>query len=183
MEDIKPLLDAISYAVIAHKGQVRKGGNDIPYIVHPIDVAKRVFYFGGDLNMQIAGVLHDVVEDCAGYNQYHIEEKFGEDVASLVFYMTTSVKGPAPRVQRKALEKELIASMPVRAKIIKAADIMSNLSTAHKLGDFGQKYIEEKFALLEVMQDLPPEIYIQLLEAITKARDDLKVPHEKTKDI
>ena len=60
------LEDAIIYAVNKHKGQKRKG-SDLPYIVHPLAVMKRVFDNKESKNMfllGIASILHDCIEDC-----------------------------------------------------------------------------------------------------------------------
>ena len=55
---LKIVLDrAIDIAMVAHKGQVDKGGH--PYIEHPI----RVMKMGETMEEKIAGVLHDVLED------------------------------------------------------------------------------------------------------------------------
>ena len=50
--------DAIALAVIKHRGQRDKA--DEPYILHPLRVMLRLR--GEDARM--AGILHDVVEDC-----------------------------------------------------------------------------------------------------------------------
>jgi (p)ppGpp synthase/HD superfamily hydrolase len=49
---------AIAIAATAHAGQVDKGG--APYILHPLRVMLRL----ETTDERIAGVLHDVVEDC-----------------------------------------------------------------------------------------------------------------------
>ena len=53
---------AIFLAATAHEGQSRKG-TKIPYITHPVAVAGLVAQYGGDEDQQIAGLLHDVLED------------------------------------------------------------------------------------------------------------------------
>ena len=58
---------AIKYATTAHLGQTRKGGKNIPYISHPIAVMNIVKSKGYGAEVQMASVLHDVVEDCEGY--------------------------------------------------------------------------------------------------------------------
>lgn len=54
--------EALILAARAHEGQTRKGTN-IPYIVHPVGVAGLVARHGGDEDLQIAALLHDVLED------------------------------------------------------------------------------------------------------------------------
>ena len=55
--------DAVDYARVAHAGQVRKGSG-IPYLYHLLAVSSLVLEFGGDEDQAIAGLLHDVIEDC-----------------------------------------------------------------------------------------------------------------------
>lgn len=56
------LYKAIKIADKAHKGQTDKYG--APYIGHVM----RVMNFGKTLDEKMVGVLHDVVEDCEGYD-------------------------------------------------------------------------------------------------------------------
>ena len=53
---------AIEIAARAHAGQTDKGG--APYVLHPLRVMLQL----RDPVAQIAAVLHDVVEDCAGWS-------------------------------------------------------------------------------------------------------------------
>ena len=69
------LENAIKIAVEAHTGQVDKGGN--PYILHPL----RVMLSLDREEERIVGVLHDVVEDCAGWSWERLEaEGFSEEI-------------------------------------------------------------------------------------------------------
>jgi (p)ppGpp synthase/HD superfamily hydrolase len=74
---------AVDYARIAHATQVRKGSG-IPYLYHPLAVASLVIEFGGNEDQAIAGLLHDVVEDCGQAHAAVIRERFGDDVATIV---------------------------------------------------------------------------------------------------
>ena len=73
---------AIKFAAEAHEGHYRKGAK-IPYITHPVNVMKTLLEAGCDVEVAIAGLLHDVVEDTP-YTVEMIESKFGERVADLV---------------------------------------------------------------------------------------------------
>ena len=55
------LVDAINLCITQHEGQFRKSGE--PYAIHPILVACIVSFMGGDDDMVISALLHDVVED------------------------------------------------------------------------------------------------------------------------
>ena len=73
---------AIEFAVKAHAGAVRKG-TDTPYIVHPIEVMKIVCALTDDVDVRIAAVLHDTVEDTSTTID-DIADKFGGRVKGLV---------------------------------------------------------------------------------------------------
>jgi hypothetical protein len=53
---------ALVFAARAHAGTNRKG-TSIPYITHPVQVARILERYGFDENLVIAGLLHDVIED------------------------------------------------------------------------------------------------------------------------
>src|SRR3981189_3588229 len=59
------LQHAFRYAAEKHAGQTRKK-TAVPYLSHLMAVASLVLDGGGDEDMAIAALLHDVVEDCGG---------------------------------------------------------------------------------------------------------------------
>jgi (p)ppGpp synthase/HD superfamily hydrolase len=59
------LQKAFRYAATKHDGQARKG-TAVPYLSHVMAVTSLVLEAGGDEDMAIAALLHDVVEDCGG---------------------------------------------------------------------------------------------------------------------
>lgn len=73
---------AIKFAVDAHSGQTRKFVN-VPYVLHPMEVASIIATITDDEDLIIAGLLHDTVEDC-DVDPMEIREKFGIRVAALV---------------------------------------------------------------------------------------------------
>lgn len=55
----------LPYARELHKGQVRKGKDNVPYIYHPLLIACHALSLGlDDDNMVSTALLHDVCEDC-----------------------------------------------------------------------------------------------------------------------
>jgi (p)ppGpp synthase/HD superfamily hydrolase len=78
---------AVDYVRIAHAGQTRKG-TAIPYIQHLLAVASLVLEHGGDEDQAIAGLLHDVVEDCGESHAGVVGERFGERVLAIVLGCT-----------------------------------------------------------------------------------------------
>lgn len=91
--------EALSLAVEAHDGQVRKS-TTIPYVAHPMAVASLALEFGADEDQAIAALLHDVLEDGGAHYAEIIREKFGSRVLGLVEGCTDGVpdqtgqKGP-----------------------------------------------------------------------------------------
>ena len=78
---------ALDHARIAHAAQVRKGSS-IPYIYHLLGVASLVIEFGGNEDQAIAGMLHDVIEDCGAIHEEIIRAQFGDVVADIVVACT-----------------------------------------------------------------------------------------------
>ena len=82
---IKPDLSLVerAYKIAndAHHGELRFSGH--PFITHPLAVAYKLAEMGFPMNMVVAGLLHDVVEDTeVGLEK--IKSEFGDDVAGLV---------------------------------------------------------------------------------------------------
>lgn len=84
---------AFAFAAKHHDRQVRKGTR-LPYLTHPANVAVILTRYGRDEETVVAGILHDVVEDCVrdGYTREVLEqrigEKFGGNVLDTVLWVT-----------------------------------------------------------------------------------------------
>ena len=91
--------------VAHHHGQQRRKGSDIPYVSHLLAVASLVLEDGGTEDEAIAGLLHDVVEDCE-VTVDQVEAGFGPNVAAVVAACSDRLTGPAqekpPWPERKA---------------------------------------------------------------------------------
>lgn len=74
---------ALDYARIAHAAQFRKG-TEIPYLYHLMGVASLVLEHGGNEDQAIAGLLHDLIEDCGEPHADMIRAQFGDAVAKIV---------------------------------------------------------------------------------------------------
>ena len=117
------LNDAIRFAVDKHTGQKRKG-TDYPYIVHPLEVLSILAAMNQDIDVLIAGVLHDVVED-TDTSLEEIKILFGDHVADLVAGHTDDKDLPWQERKEKALAELREASYEVKALTL--ADKLSNL--------------------------------------------------------
>ena len=105
--------EAIIYATVMHQGKVRKLGN-IPYILHPLEVAQILSTITDDQDVITAGILHDIVEDTDGTLQ-EIEKRFGERVAlnmpiqgTAADIIKAAMVRVAERIEREGLQARLL---------------------------------------------------------------------------
>ena len=100
-------------------------GNAPPYLTHPANVAIILTRYGRDEYTVVAGILHDVIEDCVrdGYTRDMLEQrigdKFGREVLDTVLAVTQrqvdddgielSTRGAAGRLSRAARAARTIA--------------------------------------------------------------------------
>ena len=126
MREWTRVLKAADAAARWHVHQRRKGAAKEPYINHLLEVATLVAEAteGKDLDLVIAALLHDAIEDCEVPHEL-IAEIFGTDVADLVAEVTDDKR--LPKEDRKRLQRETAHKKTLRAKILKLADKTSNL--------------------------------------------------------
>jgi (p)ppGpp synthase/HD superfamily hydrolase len=118
------IFDAIEIAARAHRGQCRKG-TDIPYIVHPLAVAKILIDAGCPEDVVVAGILHDTVEDTP-LSLDEIRHTFGEAVARIVEGASEPDKSK-PWEERKAHTIEFLKTAPEAVLLVSCADKIENL--------------------------------------------------------
>ena len=125
--DVVRIAQAFDFACRKHATQRRKGESEEPYVNHLAEVAKLVAESSGgeDVNLVIAALLHDTIEDQKVERQ-EIAAHFGEDVATLVVEVTDDKENKS-KAERKRLQVEHAAHISKRAKILKIADKTSNL--------------------------------------------------------
>jgi (p)ppGpp synthase/HD superfamily hydrolase len=70
---------AFAFSAKHHDRQVRKG-TKLPYLTHPANVAVILTRYGRDNDTVVAGILHDVIEDCVrdGYTRDMLEQRIGD---------------------------------------------------------------------------------------------------------
>jgi (p)ppGpp synthase/HD superfamily hydrolase len=120
-------MKAFTYAARLHARQTRKGTNK-PYIGHLMSVASIVIAYGGDEEMAIAALLHDVVEDAGGKKRLaEIRRKFGKRVERIVDGCTDAYGEPKPPwLERKQRYIGRVAGEPEDTRLVSAADKLSN---------------------------------------------------------
>jgi (p)ppGpp synthase/HD superfamily hydrolase len=133
-----PRLDrAFRYAAEKHAGQTRKQ-TAVPYLSHLMAVASLVLEAGGDEDMAIAALLHDVVEDCGGMPRLReVRKQFGTRVAKIVEGCTDSFVEPKPEwVERKKNYVREVKDADAETRLVSAADKLHNVRTI--LADYRQ---------------------------------------------
>ncbi len=129
---------ALAFAAKHHDRQVRKG-TKLPYLTHPANVAIILSRYGRDNDTVVAGILHDVIEDCVrdGYTsemfEQRIGDKFGAKVLETVLAVTyrrhdddgVELSGD----ERRADYLERLAGANDEARWVCAADKIHNASS------------------------------------------------------
>ena len=128
---------AFRYAAEKHYGQTRKQ-SAVPYLSHLMAVASLVLEAGGDEDMAIAALLHDVVEDCGGMPRLReVRKQFGSRVAKMVEGCTDSFDEPKPEwVERKNGYLREVKHADVNTRLVSASDKLHNVRTI--LADYRQ---------------------------------------------
>jgi (p)ppGpp synthase/HD superfamily hydrolase len=119
--------DAWLFAAQKHAAQKRKS-TSIPYIAHLMSVSALVLEAGGDEDLAIAGLLHDVVEDCGGEPMLEeVRQRFGSRVAHIVDGCTDAYVVPKPPWrQRKEDYLEHLRTADEDTRLVSTADKLHN---------------------------------------------------------
>lgn len=186
------LRKAYLFAEKAHAGQKRSSGED--YIIHPINVAATLIRLHMDLDTIMAGLLHDVVEDC-GVTPQEIEKEFNQGVADLVVGLTKISKIKFKTKEESQIEnfRKMVVAMAkdLRVIIVKLADRMHNMRTLQYVSDEKQKKIAQETLDIYVplasrlginsvkseledlcLRFLKPEIYYRLAEKVSMKKSE-----------
>ena len=162
------LTKAYNFALSAHQNQKREEG--VPYIIHPIEVAKILTELKLDSATITTGLLHDTIEDTK-VTYKSVEKEFGKEVADLVEGVTKISKMENQAVDNSKAEnfrKLIIAtSKDIRVLLVKLADRLHNMRTINFVKDERKKIRKAK----ETM-----EIYAPLADrmGMNRIRDELE---------
>jgi (p)ppGpp synthase/HD superfamily hydrolase len=125
--DIGSLIFTADFAARKHRSQRRKDPEATPYINHPIavaDILARVADVEDILTLQ-AALLHDTLEDTTTTPE-ELDSLFGREVRQLVMEVTDDQS--LPKAERKRLQILHAPKLSPRAKLIKLADKIANIS-------------------------------------------------------
>lgn len=130
---------AVTFALAFHGDQRRPTG--APYLEHLLEALEVLVRGAGvtDPAVLVAAVLHDVVEDTTCGVQ-DVRAEFGDEVASLVEWVTIPTAGPGG--DKKAVKEAYLAGLataPDKAVLVKLADRASNVQTLRNLSPGKQR--------------------------------------------
>ncbi|MFQ3573592.1 MAG: bifunctional (p)ppGpp synthetase/guanosine-3',5'-bis(diphosphate) 3'-pyrophosphohydrolase [Thermodesulfovibrionales bacterium] len=201
--DLSIIKKAYVFSREAHCTQKRKEG--IPYIYHPLSVAKILSQMRLDTATIAAGLLHDTVED-TGISTNDIKEMFSSEIAFLVDSLTKLSKvefKTKEEAQNENFRKMLLAmSKDVRVVLIKFADRLHNMRTISYMSPEKRKNIAQEtldiyaplanrlgIGWLKVeFEDLcfsilMPEMFAELQKKVKKRRDEQESYINEIRDI
>lgn len=136
---------AVKLAVQAHTGQVDKG-NGLPYILHPLTVATKVF----TPEQKAAAILHDVLED----TNLTVDDLWAGGIPSEVINLVKLLTDPkdgdfAGYINRLAEDFD--------AAVVKHADLVDNLSPTRGRG-LNDEIRSKIYKGLEILENKYPEL-------------------------
>ena len=190
--DFALLKKAYQFAEKAHQGQKRSSGEN--YIIHPLNVASILIKLRMDINTIIAGLLHDVVEDC-NITPQQLEDEFSPEISEIVVGLTKISKIKLKTHQDSQAEnfRKMIVAMAkdIRVIIVKLADRMHNMKTLQYVNEAKQKRIARETLDIYVplasrlgvnsvkveledlcLRFLHPDIYYRLAEKMAKKKEE-----------
>lgn len=198
--DLTLLRRCYEFAEKMHSGVKRSSGE--PYIIHPLNVAATLVKLKMDLDSIMAGLLHDVVEDC-DVSPELISEMFGQSVAQIVVGCTkiSKIKFKTKEESQAENFRKMVVAMAqdLRVIIVKLADRMHNMRTLQYMTIEKQKAkaqetldiyvpLASRLGINSVKGELEdlclryihPEIYYRLAEKIAMKRRERESYIEET---
>ncbi|HEX3096043.1 MAG TPA: HD domain-containing protein, partial [Patescibacteria group bacterium] len=134
---------ALDFAILAHKDQKRRSGEDFVY--HPMAAAIILGQIFPDTATISATILHDITEDTNTTDEI-LKKEFGDEIASLVDGVTklgkVRLRNSKDEYYIENLRKMFIAtSKDIRVMLIKLADRLHNMRTIGSLNKPKQEKI------------------------------------------
>ena len=166
---------ALETAARYHRGQNRKGDKNIPYIVHPVEVALNLQKSGAPPEVIAAGLLHDTLED-TDMKQDHLEELFGGRILKLVLGASEKLanRENTPWEERKEHTVRQARNVSREVKLIICADKLANVCSMNR--DY-QQIGDELWARFSRGYDEQKWYYESLVDSLGEL-NDLKIYHE-----
>ena len=146
-------------AYLLHSNQKRKF-SELPYSIHLQEVADLVEEFNGSEEQIAAAYCHDIVENThikvipltSFFSKYGFNEAGGL-VEELTDKYTKEKYAILNRYERKLLEHDRLSKISDKAKLIKLADVISNVQTLDKCADgFAKLMLTEMHHLIPLIK-------------------------------
>ena len=159
---------AYNFALEAHQNQKREEG--VPYIIHPVEVAKILTDLKLDSATITTGLLHDTIEDTK-VTYESVKKEFGEEVANLVEGVTkiSALENKASADSKAENFRKLIlaTSKDIRVLLVKLADRLHNMRTI--------QFVKDKDKIIRKAKETM-EIYAPLADrmGMNRIRDELE---------
>ena len=159
---------AYNFALEAHQNQKRDEG--VPYIIHPVAVAKILTELKLDSATITTGLLHDTIED-TNVTYETVKKEFGEEVANLVEGVTkiSALEDKASDDSKAENFRKLIlaTSKDIRVLLVKLADRLHNMRTI--------QFVKDKDKIIRKAKETM-EIYAPLADrmGMNRIRDELE---------
>jgi guanosine-3',5'-bis(diphosphate) 3'-pyrophosphohydrolase len=149
---------AYRFAAAAHDGHVRDEGT--PYIDHPVRVARILWEDLGsrDVDLIVAALNHDVLEDCAWLDETVLSGALGERATSLIKDVTKAKVAEEDKPARDRAYLDSLRGAPHDSRLLKLADRIDNLRCVVHAGqpDKAARYLKvsrEEFIPLALATD------------------------------
>jgi (p)ppGpp synthase/HD superfamily hydrolase len=143
-DDAERLDNAFRFAAAAHAGQTRDEGT--PFIEHPVRVAAILWGELGcrDVDVLVAALNHDVVEDSELVDAALLASAFGERVAALVLDVTKEQVATEHKAARDRAYLDRLPRLSLDSRMLKLADRIDNLRSVLRSGDpdKARRYLE-----------------------------------------
>lgn len=160
---------AIEFALNKHKNTSRKG-NQIPYILHPLEAMSIVASITEDKELIVAAALHDLIEDTdVTYDE--IKENFGLRVADIVKDESNNMLPDYENLSWKDIKKlgiDKIKNSSIDSKIVALADKLSNMRAIHN------DYIKIGEELWQRFNEHDPRLHKWRFNELLNCFDELK---------
>lgn len=123
---LETVLRAAAFAAEKHRNQRRKDEDASPYINHPIQLAYILVQAGVADPVVLAGaLLHDTIED-TNTSHDELEIVFGHEIANIVAECSDDKR--LGKLERKQAQIDHAARLSHKAKLVKLADKIANVS-------------------------------------------------------
>lgn len=170
------LLAALDFAAKKHLAQRRRSAGDVPYINHPIHVARLLAEVGGvhDEEVLAAAVLHDTLED-TDTTRAELETAFGPAVCRVVEEVSDDTR--LPKAERKRLQIVHAPELSTAAALIKVADKIANVEDLVHAppvdwpADRIRDYFDWAEAVVRALPKLNAALEARFAEVLAEARD------------